>query len=105
MKVLLDNNIRRFASGLSEHEFIHVQELGWQGLQNGNLLSRAEEAGFDVLVTADKQMKFQQNLAGRGLSVVVLNVRSLTLSELLPLRVPLLNVLPSLTPGQFRTLS
>ena len=45
---------------------------GWDTLRNGDLLTLAEEAGFDVLVTTDKNMRYQQNLAGRKIAIVVL---------------------------------
>ncbi|MFY9825315.1 MAG: hypothetical protein WAM82_28310 [Thermoanaerobaculia bacterium] len=49
-----------------------VYELAWSTLQNGILISQAEAAGFDVLVTTDKHWKYQQNLSQRRLAVVVL---------------------------------
>src|ERR1035438_3439739 len=47
-------------------------ERGWDRLSNGALLNAAEEAGFELLVTADKNMRYQQNLMGRKISVVAL---------------------------------
>jgi predicted nuclease of predicted toxin-antitoxin system len=74
MRVLLDNNVNvRFRRLLSGHEIAHVLDLGWDKLQNGNLLRTAEENGFEVLVTADKNMSYQQNFRGRKISLVVLN--------------------------------
>ena len=49
-----------------------VYELAWSTLQNGALISQAEAAGFEVLVTTDQNLKYQQNLRGRRLAVVVL---------------------------------
>jgi hypothetical protein len=51
-------------------------ELGWSTLQNGALIAAAESHGFEVLLTTDKNLKHQQNLAGRGLAVVVLSTTS-----------------------------
>ncbi len=48
------------------------REQGWSTLANGELLRVAEEAGFDVLLTTDKNIRFQQNLEGRRIAVVVL---------------------------------
>jgi len=45
---------------------------GWDKLKNGDLLTAAEEAGFDLLVTTDKNIRYQQNLAGRKIAIVVL---------------------------------
>jgi len=49
-----------------------VPELGWAGLSNGDLIQAAEEAGFEVLITCDQNIRHQQNLAARRLAVVVL---------------------------------
>ena len=46
---------------------------GWQRLQNGELLNVAEAAGFDVLITTDKNLRYQQNLTGRDIAIVVLS--------------------------------
>jgi hypothetical protein len=48
--------------------------MGWDGLVNGALISAAEAAGFDVLVTADRNIRHQQNLSGRRLALVVLEI-------------------------------
>lgn len=73
MKVLFDQGtpvpLRRY---LRSHEVTTAYELGWNTLQNGSLISQAEAAGFDVLITTDKNWKYQQNLSERSLAVVVL---------------------------------
>jgi len=51
-------------------------ELGWSTLQNGALMAAAESRGFDVFLTTDKNLKYQHNLAGRRLAVVVLSTTS-----------------------------
>ena len=63
------------------HECHTVQEAGWSGKQNGELLSLAEPA-FDVLVTVDTNLLYQQNLAGRRLAIVVLQSSSNRLEHL-----------------------
>jgi hypothetical protein len=69
--VLLDKNIpwgiRRH---LAAHTVRTTEDEGWSGLSNGDLLSAAERAGFDVMLTADQRMRYQQNLAGRGLALI-----------------------------------
>ena len=50
-----------------------AKDRGWDTLDNGDLLAAAERAGFDVLVTADKNMRYQQNLQGRRIALVVLS--------------------------------
>ena len=74
MRILFDRNVpvgvRRFLSGHSVQTF---DETGWHAqLENGELLKAAEAAGFDVMITADQNIKHQQNLEGRRLSLVVL---------------------------------
>jgi predicted nuclease of predicted toxin-antitoxin system len=53
-----------------------VYERGWSTLQNGQLLAAAEQAGFDVFITTDQNLKYQQNLIGRHLTIVVLSTTS-----------------------------
>lgn len=73
MLILLDNNAPRgLARALTGHTVTEARERGWATLKNGDLLNFAEHAGFDVIVTADKSMKFQQNLKGRKIALVVL---------------------------------
>jgi hypothetical protein len=58
------------------HTVSTAYELGWSTLKNGELLQAAEDAGFEVLVTTDTNLKYQQNLATRKISVVVLSSTS-----------------------------
>ena len=73
MKVLFDQGtpvpLRRH---LRLHQVTTVYELAWATLQNGDLISQAEAAGLEVLVTTDQNLRYQQNLGGRRLAVVVL---------------------------------
>src|SRR5882762_8302921 len=59
-------------SYLALHTVRTAAQQGWDKLTNGDLLTAAEEAGFDLLLTTDKNMRYQQNLAGRKIAVVVL---------------------------------
>jgi len=61
---------------LSKHEVVTAFELGWSELKNGELLSEAESTGFEVLVTTDKNLRYQQNLGARRIAVVVLSTTS-----------------------------
>jgi hypothetical protein len=71
--ILLDNNVPRgLARALTNHTVIEARERGWATLKNGDLLTAAEEAGFEVLVTADRSIRYQQNLEGRKLAIVAL---------------------------------
>ena len=49
-----------------------ARQIGWHELKNGELLRQAEEAGFALLLTSDKNMRYQQNLSGRRIAIVVL---------------------------------
>ena len=46
-------------------------ELGWSGLGNGELIAAAEDAGFDLMITTDQNLRYQQNLATRRIGIVV----------------------------------
>ena len=73
MKILFDANtpapLARFLRGHKSW----ADELGWQGLENGALLDAAEQAGFDVLLTCDQNVQYQQNFASRKLALVILS--------------------------------
>jgi len=72
LRVLLDESAPRLIkTRLPELSISTVQEMGWAGLTNGELLAMAERE-FDVFITADKQLRYQQNLTGKRLSVIVL---------------------------------
>jgi hypothetical protein len=74
VKILFDADtpvpLARFLRG---HEVVRADELGWQGLENGALLDAAEQAGFDLLLTCDQNVRYQQNFAGRKLALVILS--------------------------------
>lgn len=61
---------------LTAHEVVTTFDLGWGRLGNGELLNHAEHAGFEVLVTTDQNLKYQQNLTGRRIGVVVIATTS-----------------------------
>jgi len=77
VQVLFDQGtpapLRQF---LSTHQVSTAYERGWSTLKNGELLQAAELAGFAVLVTTDTNLKYQQNLASREISIVVLSTTS-----------------------------
>jgi predicted nuclease of predicted toxin-antitoxin system len=80
--ILLDNNVPRgLARALTGHTVTEARERGWATLRNGELLTIAEEAGFEVLVTSDKNIRRQQNLQGRKIALVVLNPGALGTGE------------------------
>jgi hypothetical protein len=68
MRSLLDENIPfALRKLLGDREVKHTSEEGWDGLSNGELIAAAEGAGYDVMLTADKNLRYQQNLAARQL--------------------------------------
>ena len=72
MRILLDESVPRLLKlRLPQLDISTVQEMGWAGVRNGELLQRAEER-FDVFATADQNLRFQQNLSGRKLAILVL---------------------------------
>ena len=77
MRVLFDQGtpvpLRRV---LTQHEIATAHELGWSNLSNGELLDAAEKEGFALLVTADRNLKYQQNLTSRRIAIVVLSTTS-----------------------------
>jgi hypothetical protein len=74
MRVLFDHNVPSGAArALVGHEVTEAIERGWERISNGELIARAEQSGFDVLLTADKRIRYQQNLKGRRLAVIVVS--------------------------------
>jgi hypothetical protein len=73
MRVLFDNGTPRgVATALSDHIVEEARSRGWDALANGALLDAAEAAGFDVFVTTDRNIRYQQNLINRQIAVVIL---------------------------------
>lgn len=83
--VLLDENLPRLLrQELGEHQVATVTERGWSGLANGEILTRASP-DFEVFVTADQGIEYQQNLAGAEVGTVIVGAPSNRLEDLLPL--------------------
>jgi hypothetical protein len=77
MHVLFDNGVPRgVAFGLQGHVIEEARDRSWDRLENGDLLDAAEAAGFDVLVTTDRNVRHQQNLTRRTIAIVVLDKAS-----------------------------
>lgn len=102
MRVLLDENLPVDLVGeLSGHQVDTVTGLGWQGVQNGELLARM--AGrFDALVTMDKNLKDQQPLTTQPFGVVLVRAASNRMVHVRPLVPDILAALEDLGPGEFR---
>jgi len=99
-RILLDECIdRRLASGISGHQVKTAPEMGWAGLDNGELLSKAEKA-FDVFITVDRNLTFQQNITRFNIAVLVLHSRSNRLEDLMPLISKILDALSNPQKGR-----
>ena len=91
MRVLLDECVDwRLARDLVGHDVNTVQQMGWAGIQNGQLLNLAARE-FDVFVTVDRNLSFQQNLDTFSISVIILYAKTNRLDDL-RLLVPVLLV-------------
>ncbi len=100
MHVLIDECLpKKLKRELSGHTVFTVQEKGWSGLENGDLL-RVAENEFDVWVTADKNVEYQQNLDRFDIAVVVLVTPRSRLDMLLPLMPQLRETLQVIRPHQ-----
>ncbi len=101
MKVLFDNNIpRRLRRSLKGHEVHTAREKDWATLRNGDLLRAAEDAGYDVMVTADQDLSYQQNLSGRRLALVVPNTNNWNILQ--HNSAPIVSAVEASSPGSFQ---
>ena len=102
MRLLLDESLPRgLKSLLTLHEVVPVQEQGWSGKSNGELLRLAERE-FAVLVTADQNLEYQQSLGAYRVGVIVLAAATTRLSDLEPLISELLEAILVLDKGEVR---
>lgn len=101
MLVLLDESVpRQIAAAIDGYEVRTVARMGWSSTENGELLRLASAAGFGALITADRNIEYQQNVGRVGLGVVVLIAPSNSPERLLPLVPSIVKALDSLQPGQ-----
>ena len=102
MRVLLDENLPvSLAAELMGHEVTTITGLGWRGVKNSELLRRTQ-GNFEVLVTMDRNLEFQQNIAVLDLSVVLVLARSNRMVHLRPLVPAILQVIEEARPGELR---
>lgn len=100
MRVLLDESLpRRLRQELADHEVKTVPEAGWAGKKNGELL-RLAESDYEVFVTMDRNLPFQQNLDALDLCVVILLARSSDIGDLRPLAPALRSAIENAKPGR-----
>ena len=100
MRILFDQGVpRALAWSLRHHEVADARQLGWERISNGVLLKPAEEAGLELIVTTDKNMRYQQNLLGRKIAIVVLGQSPWWLVRLQLVRIT--GVMDAATPDSF----
>jgi len=84
MKILLDECVtKKLKYYLSQHEVLTVTEMKWSGLKNGKLLTECVNNNFDLLLTIDKNILFQQNISNYNLILVVFDSESSKIEELI----------------------
>jgi hypothetical protein len=101
MRILIDECIdERFRNSLPGHDCQTARYAGPTGLTNGELLTAAETAKFDVFLTVDQGIEYQQNLTGRSIAIIIVRTKSNRLKDLLP-HVPVCVAhIESIQPGQ-----
>jgi predicted nuclease of predicted toxin-antitoxin system len=105
MRILIDECVDwRLLRDLPSHDVKTVRQVGWDETVNGALLKLAEQQ-FDVLITTDKNLSFQQNVVRFNIAVVVLRARSARLRHLRELVPILLKILPDVKSGEVHTLN
>lgn len=105
MRILLDECIdHRLAKKIEGHDVVTVPQAGWAGIKNGDLLRLAQEQ-FDVFVTVDRNLSFQQHLPQFTIAVIVLQAPTNRLKDLRPLVPQLQQMLPLAHKGDVRWVS
>lgn len=100
MRILLDECLpKRLRNELKPHQVSTVPEMGWAGIKNGALLKLAEKK-FDVFLTVDQNLTFQQSLTALNLSIITLAAPSNDIGDLRPLTPQVLEVLPNIRSGE-----
>jgi rRNA-processing protein FCF1 len=101
MRILLDecvpNPLKREFADL---DLKTVREMGWSGTKNGALLQLMSESGFTILLTSDRNIKYEQNLQQAGIAVIVMVARKNRLQDLLPLVLKVRQALTTIAPGE-----
>ena len=105
MRILIDECLNwRLSRALTGHYAVSAQKMGWAGIKNGKLLALAVENRFEVFLTADRNLSFQQNIAGHEIAVVVFEAPGVLLRDTLPLIPKMLQILPSIRPRTILTI-
>ncbi|HJT17891.1 MAG TPA: hypothetical protein VJ853_10900 [Thermoanaerobaculia bacterium] len=100
MRILVDESVNpKLERELADLSVSTVRTQSWLGLRNGVLLRAAADAGFDVLITRDQSMRFQQNLEKLGIAVIVVTGVRNRIDDLRMLTSQIRSILPYLRPG------
>src|SRR5262245_52674303 len=100
MRILLDECVPRpLKRELANHDVHTVPEMGWSGKKNGELLALMIPQGFEVFLTVDQNLSYQQNLRAANFAVIVLIAQSNRLADLLPLMPSVHAALTTIQPG------
>lgn len=102
MRILLDECVPwPLRKQLSQHDCLSVQRRGWGGIKNGELLRRAEDE-FDLFITSDQNVQYQQNLSGRKIAILELSTNKLR--PILAAANSIMNAVATVRPGEYRRL-
>src|SRR5690242_8424310 len=100
MRILIDECVdERFRNALTGHDCQTARYAGFAGLRNGELLNAAEAAKFEVFLTVDQGIEYQQSLAGRKIAILILRAKSNRLRDLLQLVPACLTQIHAVRPG------
>ena len=101
MQILLDECVPKpLKQEFTDLDMKTVREMGWSGKKNGELLKLMSEAGFTILLTSDRNIKYEQNLQQVGIAVIVMVARTNRLLDLLPLIPKIREAFTSILPGE-----
>ena len=100
MRIILDESVPQKLRLLIEgHTVVTAWYQGWSGLQNGALLDAAEQAGFELFITADQELSYRQNLTGRKMALMVLSTNNWDFIKAAIARITA--VIDAATPGNY----
>ena len=101
MRILLDECVPRpLRRQLPGHDVRPVPDMAWSGRKNGELLQLMAQQAFELFITVDQGLRFQQNLSAVGVGIIVLKAPTNRLTDLVPLMPRVLGALTSVQPGQ-----
>ena len=101
MRILLDECVPKpLKREFADLNLETVREMGWSGTKNGALLKLMSKSGFSILLTSDRNLKYEQNLQQTGIAVIVMITRTNRLNDLIPLTSKVREALSTIKPGE-----